>query len=378
MAAGNHGARVVALYEPLGTSMAVTPAPLVSDPAPAPESPGVRKIDPPGRRSRHGRPRRWRFRPGWVAIGVLALTAAILVAGAPGPWERSHAAVQGVAVGGAADVFAPAALTVTAGDSVTWTWQGGKHSVTSTGPEPFDSGSLSAGSFTHAFTTAGTFSYLCIWHSGMTGTITVVAAAPDPATPTTTPAASTPGAASAPQAAQTPALVARAGRPRLARVRVSGRQLHFRLSESATVVAVAFPPRSSRGIRIGSVVAARGAGTLNLRFDRLHPARYRLVVRATDTGGQRSRATRFVYLLTHGVWQRAIDARRAPATIPPVAGPAVPPTTAPNVPPAVAPAVTGAAAPGSPSDDGDHGDDSDGDGSDNSGNGSGSNTSGSS
>jgi len=304
---------------------------------------------------------------------VLALTAGILVAGAPGPWQRTHAAVQGVGVGGAADVFTPAALTIAAGDSVTWTWQGGKHSVTSTGPEAFDSGSLSAGSFSHTFAAAGTFSYLCIWHAGMTGKITVVAAAPGPAAATTTPAASTPGAAGAPQTAQ-PALVARAGRPRLARVHVSGGRLHFRLSESATVVGFAFLPHSSRGVRIGRVVAAPGAGTLDLRFDRLHPARYRLVVRATDTGGQRSRTTRFGYLLTRGVWQRAVNARRVRAKLPPVAAPAVPPTTPPIAPPAVAPAVTGSAAPVSPSDDGDHGDDSHGGSGSNS---SGSNTSGS-
>jgi uncharacterized membrane protein YgcG len=163
---------------------------------------------------------------------------------------------------------------------------------------------------------------------------------------------------------------------------VSRRQLHFRLSESATVVGFAFLPHSSRGIRIGSVVAAPGAGTLDLRFDRLHPARYRLVVRATDTGGQRSRTTRFGYVLTHGVWQATVDAWRVPAKVPPVAAPAVPPTTAPIAPPAVvAPAVTAAPAPVSPSGDDGHGDDSGGDGSGSgggsNGNGSGSNSSGS-
>jgi hypothetical protein len=125
---------------------------------------------------------------------------------------------------------------------------------------------------------------------------------------------------------------------------VSGRQLHFRLSESATVVGFAVLPHSRRAIRLGSVVAAPGAGTLNLRFDRLHPARYRLVVRATDTGGQRSRTTRFGYVLTHGVWQRAVAAWRTSTKIPPVTAAAVPPATA-IAPAAVAPPVTGTAAP---------------------------------
>jgi plastocyanin len=292
-----------------------------------------------------------------VAVGVLALTAGILVAGAPGPWQRTHAAVQGVGVGGGGDVFTPAALTVTAGDSVTWTWAGGKHSVTSTSAEPFDSGSLSAGSFSHTFATAGTFSYLCVWHSGMTGSITVLPAAPAAPAAGTAPAASTPGATGVPQAAPGP-LVARPGRPRLAGVGVSGRRLRFRLNESATVVALAFRPHAARGIRIGRLVASPGKGTLDLRLDRLHPGHHRLVVRATDTGGQRSKASRVGYLLTHRVWQRAVDARGALANTPPAA-PAVPPATAPIAPPAVAPAVTGAGAvpPPSSDDDEDHGGD---------------------
>jgi plastocyanin len=309
-----------------------------------------------------------------VAVGVLALTAGILVAGAPGPWQRTHAAVQGVGVGGPSDVFTPAGLTVTAGDSVTWTWHGGEHSVTSAGAEPFDSGSLSAGSFSHTFATAGTFSYLCIWHPGMTGSITVLAAVGTPAAPAvgtpaapaagTTPGASTPGTVGAPESGAG-VLIARAGRPRLASVSVSGGRLRFRLSESATVVALAFRPNFARAVRIGRVVASPGAGTLDLRFDRLHPARYRLVVRATDTGGERSKATRLGYLLTHRVWQRAIDARRTIAKAAPAAAPAAPAATAPIAPiapiapPAVAPVVTGAGGvpPSSSDDDGDHADD---------------------
>ena len=336
--------------------MALTPTPFVTTPAPAPDTRAPGETDLP----HHDRPRWRRFRPGWVAVGVLALTSAILVIGAPGPWQRTHAAVQGVGVGGAADVFTPAALTVTAGDSVTWTWAGGKHSVTAGGAEPFDSGSLSAGTFSHTFATPGTFSYLCVWHSGMTGSITVVAAAPAPAA---APAASTPGAvAAAPQTAQAGRVVTRAGRPRLAGVRVSGSKLRFRLNESATVVVLAFRPHAARGIRIGRVGASAGAGAVDLRLDRLHPSRYRLVVRATDTSGKHSKATRIGYLLTHRVWQRAVAARRALAETPPAAAPVVPSASPPVTPPAVAPAVPGAGAPVPPSsdDDGDSGSNSSG------------------
>jgi hypothetical protein len=82
------------------------------------------------------------------------------------------------------------------------------------------------------------------------------------------------------------------------------------------------------------------------------------VVRATDTGGKHSKATRIGYLLTHRVWQRAVAARRSLAKTPPAAAPVVPSASPPVTPPAVAPAVPGTGAPVPPSsdDDGDDGD----------------------
>ncbi len=69
--------------------------------------------------------------------------------------------------------FSPASLSVTKGTKVTWTNNdAASHTVTgSTGPS---SGTLSAGStYSYTFDTAGTFSYHCAFHSGMTGTVTV-------------------------------------------------------------------------------------------------------------------------------------------------------------------------------------------------------------
>jgi LPXTG-motif cell wall-anchored protein len=70
--------------------------------------------------------------------------------------------------------FSPSSVTVNAGDTVTWTNQGTvAHTATGSG---FDSGSLDPGkSFSHKFTSAGTFSYVCTFHQaqGMTGTVTV-------------------------------------------------------------------------------------------------------------------------------------------------------------------------------------------------------------
>jgi plastocyanin len=99
--------------------------------------------------------------------------------------------------------FSPAAITVTAGTTVTWTNTGSAiHSVTSdTGA--FDSSPSCPGgpcispgsSYSHLFSQAGRFSYHCRVHPFMTGTV-VVNAATTTTTATTTPT-STPGSAPA-------------------------------------------------------------------------------------------------------------------------------------------------------------------------------------
>jgi LPXTG-motif cell wall-anchored protein len=72
--------------------------------------------------------------------------------------------------------FGPAAITVHAGDTVTWVNDGPTdHTATGSG---FDTGTLAKGqSGSHTFTTAGTFSYHCSIHPFMKGTVTVLASA---------------------------------------------------------------------------------------------------------------------------------------------------------------------------------------------------------
>src|SRR3954469_2463119 len=151
----------------------MTPPPTIESPAattvatPAPEA-------PPDRRSR-------RVRPAHVLGGALALTAAIMALGAPAPWPQSHAAPATVGVGAGGPVFGPAAVAVAQSDTVTWQWQAGQHSVTSTSAaEPFDSGSQTAGTVQPTFATAGTFTYVCVWHAGMQAPVPVP---PAPAAP---------------------------------------------------------------------------------------------------------------------------------------------------------------------------------------------------
>jgi plastocyanin len=69
------------------------------------------------------------------------------------------------------DFFSPKAVTIRAGGKVTWTNRGNPHTATGTA---FDSGNLNTGqSFTHRFPKAGTYDYVCAYHSDMTGTIKV-------------------------------------------------------------------------------------------------------------------------------------------------------------------------------------------------------------
>lgn len=70
--------------------------------------------------------------------------------------------------------FSPATITITAGTTVKWTNKDGvAHTVTSdTGL--FDSGNVGANkTYSHAFTTAGTYNYHCTYHSSMTAKIVV-------------------------------------------------------------------------------------------------------------------------------------------------------------------------------------------------------------
>ncbi|MFH1181629.1 MAG: cupredoxin domain-containing protein [Candidatus Woesearchaeota archaeon] len=71
------------------------------------------------------------------------------------------------------NAFAPSAITVRQGATVTWTNEDSvAHTVVS---DSFESPSLAKGqTFSHTFDTAGTFTYHCSIHPNMTGTVTVV------------------------------------------------------------------------------------------------------------------------------------------------------------------------------------------------------------
>lgn len=70
--------------------------------------------------------------------------------------------------------FNPATVTVPVGSTVTWKNNDTVAHTSTSNAAGWDSGTLAAGaSFSHTFTTRGTFAYHCAIHSSMTGTVTV-------------------------------------------------------------------------------------------------------------------------------------------------------------------------------------------------------------
>lgn len=113
--------------------------------------------------------------------------------------------------------FSPATVTVAPGETVVWSFQE-FHTSTSdsqTGPEAWDSGFLSSGTFSHTFQVPGTYPYYCAVHSSpggfaMNGVVEVSGAAltatPTPTLTATPAATSTPLPGSTPTAAGIPDL----------------------------------------------------------------------------------------------------------------------------------------------------------------------------
>ncbi len=129
-------------------------------------------------------------------FGLVVATAFSLI-GLP---KAARATTFDVTVGPGFDlVFSPSSVTINVGDQVRWTWASDGHSTTSGSPGMpngiWDSGIHNHGAtFTHTFSSAGTFPYYCTPHGGccgMVGTVMVVNASPTP-NPTPTPSATPP------------------------------------------------------------------------------------------------------------------------------------------------------------------------------------------
>ena len=110
-----------------------------------------------------------------VLLGCMSSSLTYTGGGGGGGGAAGH--TTNITVGGAANVFSPANDTVAAGSTVTWTWNGGSHTVTF---ETLNDSSvtMSSGTFLVTFSTAGVYRYRCLIHStsfgsGMHGSVVV-------------------------------------------------------------------------------------------------------------------------------------------------------------------------------------------------------------
>jgi plastocyanin len=105
------------------------------------------------------------------AAAVLSLAVVLLAAACGDDGPTGPVADNEVRV--ADNSFSPATRTVPVGTTVTWRWAAGSSLHNVTFPAGASSANQSSGTFQRLFSAAGSFTYQCTLHSGMTGTITV-------------------------------------------------------------------------------------------------------------------------------------------------------------------------------------------------------------
>jgi plastocyanin len=143
--------------------------------------------------------------------GAATASAATAVSVPPPPRAHSAATQSATIVGFA---FHPASVTVTAGETISWTNEDSATHTATADDGSFDTGQLAKGaSGSHTFATAGTFAYHCTIHPSMHGTVTVVAAASGGGTPAAggTVATPSPPPPPAPSTASAPGTLPRTG-----------------------------------------------------------------------------------------------------------------------------------------------------------------------
>ncbi|MGH2714284.1 MAG: plastocyanin/azurin family copper-binding protein [Thermoleophilaceae bacterium] len=126
----------------------------------------------------------------WLALLLACMALGLVVAGCGGDDDDDGGGGGGGAAtteqpagggGGGAEVslkdiqFGPSEVTVSVGDTVTWTNEDSvDHDVTADSFSSGEAGGLAGGdTFEHTFGEAGTFDYVCTVHPGMEGTVVV-------------------------------------------------------------------------------------------------------------------------------------------------------------------------------------------------------------
>jgi len=121
-------------------------------------------------------------------VGAQSSQASVAGAGSPVPFTATATAPPGGGPGSVeiqlrsdgSNRFEPSNVTIPVGTTVTWTWVGGFHNVTSTGNPSFTSSgdpTTAPHTFSQTFNSPGTYVYFCVVHgsptAGMRGTIVV-------------------------------------------------------------------------------------------------------------------------------------------------------------------------------------------------------------
>ena len=233
-----------------------------------------------------------------TVAGALAALAAL--AGAPAASAQSGVvqAVDGTDADNYNNRWSPAAVTIKAGEIVTWRFTGTTvfHNVASSGSNwSFRNGNpaIAPPPASFRFSTPGTYRFVCEIHATtMIGDVTVTDASGTPPPPPPPPP---PSQQPWPNDQQAPLEldVADEKPPRLSRVRVAavpnGARVRFRLSERARV-RVRFK-QAGLTVKAAHRTFRAGARTLTVRDRRLR-GRYRIEILATDLGRNRSRLKR--------------------------------------------------------------------------------------
>ena len=131
--------------------------------APVPEEPPAETTEPPTDEAPDEGP----------AAADPAAAAAVTQATSSTPVAKGAGSVSMIEY-----AFSPATVTISVGDTITWTNTGQEdHTATGSG---FATGTVGpGGSASHTFTSAGTFPYVCDFHPNMKGTVVVNGGAPD-------------------------------------------------------------------------------------------------------------------------------------------------------------------------------------------------------
>jgi plastocyanin len=110
------------------------------------------------------------------ALAVLAFATILTACGSSGHSTQSTATSLPSNLGATVQLkniaFNPQTVTIKTGQAVLWTFDDGSvaHNVSGDG---FRSRDMTSGTYSHAFTTPGTYHYQCTIHSGMTGVVIV-------------------------------------------------------------------------------------------------------------------------------------------------------------------------------------------------------------